>query len=273
MEQLELDLGIKPLSDRSPIRYVGGKSKSWEIFEPYLPKDITLLVSPFLGGGGIEVKCAARGIKVIASDRFEPLVNFWQSFIKDPRKVIDLAIQMVPLSYEERSYYYEIELKPQCKNYEGIIYDNIERAVIFLLVNRMSFRAYTLKTKPSKNYIEEDSRPSLLKKFRSWYNPNISVNHMDYRQVFHHYNGNFMYLDPPYVNNEHIYGSKGTDKTFDHHEFQRRVSKLNNRWIMSYNKHDLILDLYKDYRIVEYKKYYSNGSKNTVGTELFIMNY
>ena len=59
----------------SPIRYAGGKSKAIKKIEPYIPGNISCLVSPFFGGGSLEIHIAkTRGIKVYGYDIFNILV-------------------------------------------------------------------------------------------------------------------------------------------------------------------------------------------------------
>ncbi|NSX83447.1 hypothetical protein GOM44_03330 [Wolbachia endosymbiont of Atemnus politus] len=41
------------------------------------------MLSPFIGGGSIELALASRVTKVYGYDAFEPLVRFWQVILKD----------------------------------------------------------------------------------------------------------------------------------------------------------------------------------------------
>ncbi|MGL5079656.1 MAG: DNA adenine methylase, partial [Waterburya sp.] len=66
---------------KSPLRYPGGKSKVVDIITARFPKDIDVLVSPFIGGGSVELWASQNGIKVYAYDGFEPLVNFWKMLL------------------------------------------------------------------------------------------------------------------------------------------------------------------------------------------------
>ena len=280
--QIEFDLGHPLLSRRSPLVYPGGKSKVISLFKPYLPDKTTKMVSTFMGGGAIELYCAARGIEVIASDNFEPLANFWKHFIEDPNKIVDLALEVFPLNQEQRGYYFNIGLQPEQKNYYGIQYDNWERAALFLLMNRQSFRGWTLAYGHGKNYNETCANKEIFENLRSWNNPNISVSHSDYKPAIKKHEGTFMYFDPPYVEKEECYGwQKEDNPVFDHVEFRDQIAGLDNKWILSYLKHDLIMDLYKDFKIVEYQQKFTinyrknveTGLKVEPTTELFILNF
>ena len=40
---------------KTPIRYAGGKSKAYKTITPLIPTDVKRVVSPFVGGGSLEV--------------------------------------------------------------------------------------------------------------------------------------------------------------------------------------------------------------------------
>ena len=64
---------------KSPLRYGGGKSLAVGIIIEQFPNDIKRLISPFMGGGSVEIATAIElGIEVKAFDIFDILVNFWQ---------------------------------------------------------------------------------------------------------------------------------------------------------------------------------------------------
>jgi DNA adenine methylase len=59
------------------LRYAGGKSKAYKKITPFIPKNTKKIVSPFIGGGSMEVKWASElGIEIVGYDIFYHLVNF-----------------------------------------------------------------------------------------------------------------------------------------------------------------------------------------------------
>jgi hypothetical protein len=62
-------------------RYAGGKNKMKDeiikIIDEIHP-NLERMMSPFMGGGCIELSLAARGVKVQAYDLFQPLADFWE---------------------------------------------------------------------------------------------------------------------------------------------------------------------------------------------------
>src|SRR3989344_3206212 len=63
----------------SPIRYAGGKSLAVGHVVELLPGNITRIVSPFFGGGSIEIAMSKElGLEVIGYDIFDILCNYWK---------------------------------------------------------------------------------------------------------------------------------------------------------------------------------------------------
>jgi DNA adenine methylase len=61
----------------APIRYPGGKSYAVGYIVELLPDNVERVISPFIGGGSVEVALAKElGLKVVAFDIFDILVNF-----------------------------------------------------------------------------------------------------------------------------------------------------------------------------------------------------
>lgn len=269
----------------TPLIYPGGKRRARKHFYKFLPTGTETLVSPFVGGAAIELLCSANGIKVIASDNFEPLINFWIQFQQDADAVIDEAVRLSPLPSDERWNLYENSIEPQCTDLSGNVLSDFDRAARFFVINRFSYSGLTLATTPhTEDFVKPNTKPQNFENFRGWWNNNIEFRHQDYRKTLSEFDGHFMFIDPPYVNCDNLYGSmsKGFGE-FDHHDLFARLSQLKNKWILCYKKHELITTLYRDYNIFEYsldhgmarrggKKKKDEVSKYK-GTELFIMNY
>ena len=60
---------------KTVLRYAGGKSRAINKISPFVDPYDTI-VSPFIGGGSLEVYWASQGKKVIGSDVFDLLVNY-----------------------------------------------------------------------------------------------------------------------------------------------------------------------------------------------------
>jgi len=86
----------------SPLRYAGGKSWAVGYIIEKLPDKIKRLVSPFFGGGSIEVAVAKElGIEVVGFDIFDILVHYWKIQITQP---FDLYQELIKLKPDKETY-------------------------------------------------------------------------------------------------------------------------------------------------------------------------
>ena len=63
---------------KSPLRFPGGKARAVKHILSLMPSEIPRLISPFFGGGSVEITASHFGYPVIGFDNFGPLVDFWQ---------------------------------------------------------------------------------------------------------------------------------------------------------------------------------------------------
>ena len=69
----------------APIRYAGGKSLAVGLIVERIPDETKRIISPFLGGGSVEVACANElSLPVIASDIFDILTTYWKVHLGQP---------------------------------------------------------------------------------------------------------------------------------------------------------------------------------------------
>lgn len=219
---------------KSPLRYPGGKSRAVKQILKLIPGSVDAICSPFVGGGSIELACASRGVKVYAYDAFEPLVNFWQFLLNDALTLADIVKSYYPL---DRSEFYSLQ-----KRYFDLK-DKMEMAAVFFVLNRASFSGTTFSggMSPGHKRFTENT----IKQLRSFRIDNFSVNYADFKDTMKKHNNDFMYLDPPYLINQKLYGNKGNmHDGFDH---KGLADILNRRegWILSYNDCKAIRDLYE----------------------------
>ena len=57
----------------------------------FFPATAGTIVCPFFSGGYLELALAARGWRVLGYSASEPLVDFWQHALADPRRLADEA--------------------------------------------------------------------------------------------------------------------------------------------------------------------------------------
>ena len=225
---------------RSPLRYPGGKSRAVKTILELIPPDTGTVVSPFLGGGSVELACAAGGMWVRASDLFEPLVTFWQQLLKDPEAVADEAAKLLPMPHAR---FYELQ-----RNFDGMS-DPVQRAGTFYALNRASFSGVTLAggMSPGHPRFTESS----IQRLRTFQASNLTVDHRDFTEAISDAPDDcVMYCDPPYMIDSNLYGFRGDmHDGFDHLALSRLL-KARGSWVLSYNDCPAVRDLYSGYEIL-----------------------
>ncbi len=245
---------------RSPLRYPGGKNRAVKSIYSLIPVNETKLCSPFLGGGSIELICTTK-MQVHGADIFEPLTAFWRVLLAHPELLAQRVEQYYPLT-KVKFYYLQ-------KRFIQLT-DEVERAAAFYVLNRSSFSGTTLSGGMSPEHPR--FTPSAIARLRSFKADNFQVEHADYRDVIPKHDDAFLYLDPPYMNGQALYGVKGsTHKTFDHRALAELLRKR-GRWLMSYNDCPEIRELYKDNSIVSIAWLYGM-SKDKQSKEVLISSH
>ena len=228
-------------SSTSPLSYPGGKKHLWPYFREHLPSGTKELISPFVGGGAIELKCTANGIQVHASDKFEPLVNFWNHLIKDANLLVTKTLSIYPLTDEQRLFYHRTGLR-----HDLSIYSDLDRAAIFWCLNKQTFSGYTLSRGGRGSGVKSGK---YFEQYRAWKNNNFTVSCSDCFDIIEQNNNIFMYLDPPYIEKEHFYGAANDDHFFDHERLASLLKEVKAPWVLSYGDHELIHEWYGNYEI------------------------
>ena len=245
---------------KSPLRYPGGKSKAILQILKYIPKDVKTIVSPFFGGGSIELACSSLDYKVFGYEIFEPLVLFWQCLFEDNVRLSEYIRKYYPLSKED--------FKKLQKSILSLT-DKYEIASAFFVLNRSSFSGLTLSGGISPNHPRfNESSINRIENFKS---KNVTVEKLDFKDSILKHENDFLFCDPPYLINSNLYGNKGDGHiNFDH---EGLFNILNNRknWILCYNNCYEIKELYKNYKTIypEWKYGFGNDKQSK---EILIIN-
>ncbi len=249
-------------SDRSLLRYPGGKTRAVKTIRKYIPKGVNQLCAPFLGGASVELSCAADGIVVYGADAFEPLINFWQH----------AQAHSLPLSEQVRKYYpLSREKFYNLQKTLSSVSDPVERAAIFYVLNRSSFSGATLSGGMSPGHPR--FTPSAIDRLRDFRADNIIFSCADFEDSLEAHADKFLYLDPPYANGERLYGHKGDmHDGFDHERLASHLKKRDG-WILSYNDHPVVRHLYREYADKIHTPSWQYGmSTDKTSNELLIIN-
>ena len=227
---------------KSPLRYVGGKYRARKIIYSHLPKGLTKIASPFLGGGNFEFYCMSKDITVYGNDKFSPLINFY-NHIKDKKSKVILVEEVRKIFKEgmtrKKFQYMYDDFQEQYA---------IHRAAWFFVINRCSYSGRTFSGGCDPNF-QRFTKSSIdyLQKFKI---SDVLFFNLDWKLFLETNPHHFLYLDPPYVGNEYFYGCKFQKlNEFNHEELRNHLVKREN-WIMSYQEHPDILELYKGHKII-----------------------
>lgn len=261
--QINTDLNY---SIKSPLRYPGGKTRGVEFITRFFPKNLDSILSPFLGGGSIELITAAKGTKVYGYDIFNPLIEFWQCIISNPIELATEVEKYYPLSKE---MFYELQKK------QSFFQTKIQRAAVFFVLNRTSFSGSTL----SGGMSPEHPRFTLssIERIKKFHNPNLIIDTADFKESLVNNPHMFTYLDPPYLIKSTLYGKKGNaHKGFDHLGLSK-ILKERLHWILSYNDCPEIREIYAGFHILTPNwKYGMSNDKSSkevlIFSEDFIIN-
>jgi len=243
---------------KSPLRYPGGKNRAINAIYSCIPENETKLCSPFLGGASIELACTPR-MEVRGYDVFGPLVDFWQELTENPNRLADRVAKYYPLS---RTKFYNLQKRYMSLN------SKLERAAAFYVLNRSSYSGTTLSGGMSPGHPRfTESSIERLRKFRA---NNFTVECADFRDAIARNDDAFLYLDPPYMNGQGLYGVKGdTHKGFDHQSLAD-ILHQRDRWVMSYNDSETIRKLYDGYPILSVEWIYGM-SKDKQSNEVLVL--
>ena len=242
----------------SPLRYPGGKNRAIKEICLHIPPSEKILCSPFLGGASVELACSTR-MEVRGYDAFGPLVDFWNILTNDSKNLADAVTQYYPLS---RAKFYDLQ-----KNYVNL--ENImERAAAFFVLNRSSFSGTTLSGGMSPNHPRFNL--ASIQRLRDFSVSNFKVGKADFAESILKNADAFLYLDPPYLNGQTLYGLKGdTHKGFDHETLAKILHKR-NRWILSYNDCEAVRNYYQDYTILNISWTYGMN-KSKISNEVLVI--
>jgi DNA adenine methylase len=256
---------------KSLLRYPGGKTRALKFILPYLQEENEIL-SPFLGGGIIELNLAEMGKRVYGYDVFPHLVNFWNHLLNNKDELYDITYSYYKVfknpkpGDDLRKIYYQ--LREDCLKSENL---NVDIAAKFLIINRVSFSGLTLLGGYSKMAVDIELTKGIMERLQNFSCPNLTVECLDFKDAFYKHTDILCYCDPPYyLKKGWLYGTDGSiHKNFDH---EGLADLLYNRdkWILSYNNCDEIKEMYKDFRIISKEWTYGMAkSKENMKNEKF----
>jgi len=252
----------------SPLRYAGGKSWAVGYVIERIPENIKRLISPFFGGGSIEIAVAKElGIEVKGFDIFDILVHYWKIQIENPE---DLYQELVKLKPTKETYkLVKQELK---KHWEGKIkLPPLKLAAYYYFNHNLSYGPGFLGWMSSV-YANEKTYYRLLERVKNFNVKNISIECISFEDVIPKFKFDFLYCDPPYYLGKDSTLFRGLypqrnfpihHNNFNHELLKELLLSHKGGFILSYNDSPTIRKWYKDFEIVELPIQYTMGQGET----------
>lgn len=256
----------------SPLRYAGGKSWAVGYVIERLPENIGRLVSPFFGGGSIEIAAAKElGIEVIGFEIFDILVNYWNVQIESPNELYHELLKLKPR--KETYNYVKEELK---KHWEGKKkLPSLKLAAYYYFNHNLSYGPGFLGWMSSV-YIDKEVYRRLLERVKNFDVKNIKLGCASFEKIIPKFKNDFLYCDPPYYLGEDSTLFRGLypqrnfpihHNNFNHELLREILMEHKGGFILSYNDAPTIRRWYKDFEIVELPIHYTMGQGETrIGT-------
>jgi len=236
----------------SPIRYAGGKSLAVGFIIELLPNNIKRLISPFIGGGSIEIVCSKYlDLEVIGFDIFDILMNYWDIQINHPK---ELYKKLSVLQPDQKTYN---EVKAKLKEHwdRKKKLSPIDLATYYYFNHNLSYGPGFLGW-PSKMYLNKVRYKRIIDKVRDFDPKNLKVQCSSFEKVFEKYPNDFFYCDPPYLLGEDTKMFRGVypmrnipihHNNFDHEKLRDLLKEHKGGFILSYTNCKTIREWYGQY--------------------------
>ena len=232
----------------SPLRYAGGKSLAVGYVLERLPSNIDRLVSPFIGGGSVEIAAAKEaGLEVVGYDIFDILVNYWQIQLSNPEALYQSLREFGPT----RQTFATVKERLAAHWIDGKVLPPVELAAHYYFNSNTSYGPHFLGW-PSDIYLQESRYKSMIDKVRQFSSPSLSVGCASFEQAIPDHPGAFLYCDPPYYLDD---GQTFTGMyphrnfpihhvNFDHETLRDLLLSRSGGFVLSYNDCQTIRDWY-----------------------------
>lgn len=261
----------------SPLRYPGGKNCIFPFVSSLIEENGLTgckYIEPYAGGAGLALRLLFEEYAgTIVINDLDPLVHaFWCMCVNEPERFIRW-IDKTPVSVAtwKRCKERLRQRKPE---------DDFDLATAFFFLNRTNVSGVLkggviggLSQTGAYKIDARFNKAELIKKVEkiARFSSRIRVANLDGVELIKTYLAStaecFIYLDPPYY-------QKGANlylnafKDADHEKLAKYVRKLSTPWLLSYDNHSFISNLYQRFEKRAYKLQHSTSNK--IGDEVLI---
>ncbi len=236
----------------SPIRYAGGKSLAVGHVIELLPNNIKKVVSPFFGGGSIEIAMSKElNLEVIGYDIFDILCNYWKFQIEKPKILYERLKELKP----NKTTFEKIRLILNDVWKKKVKLDPLILAVYYVYNFNLSYGPGFMGWS-SDIYLDPVRYERMIERIRNFNPGNLKVECADFRDIIKKHQNDFLYLDPPYYLGDGskmfrgIYPMRNIPvhhNGFPHENLRDLLKKHKGGFILSYNNCPTIREYYKEY--------------------------
>ncbi|MGO2093079.1 MAG: DNA adenine methylase [Mammaliicoccus sciuri] len=260
----------------SPLRYPGGKSKTYKLVEYLLTKnDCESYAEPYAGGAGVAIKLLInkKVKKIYLNDYDKSIYSFWYSVLNHTEELVQM-IRSTPITIDE--WYKQKSVQNDKINCTSLL--QLGYSTLFLnRTNRSGIlKAGVIGGKGQNGNYKLDCRfdkEKIIQRIEeiAKYKNKIVLTNKDaidfIKQNLSKTKRTFIFLDPPYyVKGPTLYTNFYQHN--DHFELANVIKyKLKSKyWILTYDNSPEIYEMYKEYKNNQYILNYSI-SKPTKGIE------
>lgn len=295
------------------LKWVGGKSQIIEHVIEKIPKNIQNYHEPFVGGGSVLFAILSLnkiGIihisgTVYAYDYNQDLIQLYKniqnnyeelydnidSLLKEYDSLSDIiendvnrnptTIDEAKLCKENLYYWYR-------KKYNSLDVNNIQKSALFIFLNKTCFRGLFREGPNGFNvpYGHYKTTPQFISKDEFGKISNLIKDvifiHSSYEtSLINPIEGDFVYLDPPYVPESSVSFVSYTNKGFDKKDHKRlfdmiiELHRKNIKFMLSNSSVDMVIETFKDFNCenVTVRRAINSKNPNSTTKEIIIFNY
>ena len=237
----------------SPVRYAGGKSLAVGHVVELLPENIKRVVSPFFGGGSIEIAMSKElGLEVIGYDIFDILCNYWEFQLKNPKLLYEKLRRLKP----DKKTFERIRLILNDVWRKKIRPDPLTLAIYFVYNFNLSYGPGFMGWS-SEIYLNNKRYKRMIENIRNFKPGNLKVGCADFKRTIKKHPNDFLYCDPPYYIGKDSKMFKGIypmrnipvhHNGFEHEVLRDLLKKHRGGFILSYNNCPTIREYYKEFQ-------------------------
>ncbi len=282
-------MNYKDIKLKTFIKWSGNKSKHLRHILPYIPENFNTYYEPFIGSGALFLRLQPE--KWVINDLNKDLINCWKNIRNEPDMIIHLFKQFekdfIKLSKKEKTDY----CRSITSKIDSLPY-NIVRASIYMLMkycvymghifsnNKFYFKSLDLQiTINNRCFFLETNSYNNLKNISEYLNSTSGlILNKDYKEILiKSKKGDFVFLDPPYIENKNYEFNYNKDEKINHNfilDLYKEVKKLDNKgvkWLMTQADTKDVKNIFKEFDIKKFKVY--RRTEKIYKNELIIKNY